>query len=94
MCEPTEVDLHLLGDAALQALVVELQQQADRLEAARLRVLGEWDARATLPWAASHDAPLQAPSRAHTARASHSPSTRRRAASRRSAWCCSSTTSA
>ena len=49
MCEPTEVDLHHLGDAALQALVVELQHQADRLEAARLRVLGEWDARAV--WA-------------------------------------------
>ena len=49
MCEPTEVDVHTLGDGALQALVVELQQQADRLEAARLRVLGEWDARAV--WA-------------------------------------------
>ena len=51
MCEPTEVDVHTLGDGALQALVVELQQQADRLEAARLRVLGEWDARAV--WALS-----------------------------------------
>ena len=49
MCEPTEVDVHTLGDAALGALVVELQAQADRLEAARLRVLGEWDARAV--WA-------------------------------------------
>ena len=239
MCEPTEVDVHTLGDGALQALVVELQQQADRLEAARLRVLGEWDARAvwaldgacngaawlaargnvargptatllrdarhlrsmpetaaalaegrlapatarlmarvlnerteraqerstwaasstpspatastssfssrasaaavrslrarairravagarvpeanasdvsgserrwrasrsipavgpraTSPRPASHDAPVQAPSRAHTARASHSPSTARRVASSRAAWSCSSTTSA
>ena len=49
MCAPTDVDVHQLGDAALGALVVELQEQADRLEAARLRVLGEWDARAV--WA-------------------------------------------
>ena len=49
MCEPTEVYVHGLDDAALGALVVELQRQADRLEAARLRVLGEWDARAV--WA-------------------------------------------
>jgi hypothetical protein len=49
MCEPTEVDVRGLDDAALGALVVELQAQAERLEAARLRVLGEWDARAV--WA-------------------------------------------
>ena len=49
MCAPTDVDVHQLGDAALAALVVELQEQADRLEAVRLAVLGEWDARAV--WA-------------------------------------------
>jgi len=49
MCEPTEVDVKALDDAALAALVVELQEATDRLEAARLRVLGEWDARAV--WA-------------------------------------------
>ena len=49
MCAPTEVEVHQLGDAALAALVVELQEQADRLEAVRLAVLGEWDARAV--WA-------------------------------------------
>jgi len=49
MCEPSPVDLRQLSDAALGALVVELQEQADRLEAVRLKVLGEWDARAV--WA-------------------------------------------
>ena len=49
MCAPTDVDVHQLGDAALAALVVELQEQADRHEAVRLAVLGEWDARAV--WA-------------------------------------------
>ena len=46
MCEPLECDLGALDDAALSALVVELGAQADRLEATRLKVLGEWDARA------------------------------------------------
>ena len=36
MCAPTEVEVHQLGDAALRALVVELQDQAARLEATRL----------------------------------------------------------
>ncbi len=49
--------------------------------------------RATFPNAANHDAPLHAPSAAHTARASHSPNTRNRTASSRSASACTSTTS-
>jgi len=49
MCESSKVDPTGLDDAALQALVVELQAQADRLDALRLSVLGEWDARAV--WA-------------------------------------------
>jgi len=49
MCESSNVDTTGLDDAALAALVVELQAQADRLEAVRLRVMGEWDARAV--WA-------------------------------------------
>jgi uncharacterized protein DUF222/HNH endonuclease len=49
MCESLEFEPAALDDAALAALVVELQAQADRLEALRLRVLGEWDARAV--WA-------------------------------------------
>jgi hypothetical protein len=49
MCEPSRVDVRELDDAALGALVVELQEQSDRLDAARLEVLAEWDARAV--WA-------------------------------------------
>jgi hypothetical protein len=49
MCELSDVDPAGLDDEALAALVVELEERADRLEAARLRVLGEWDARAV--WA-------------------------------------------
>jgi hypothetical protein len=49
MCAPTECDVGQLDDAALEALVVELQDEAARLEARRLEVLGEWDARAV--WA-------------------------------------------
>jgi hypothetical protein len=50
MCELLDVDPAGLDDEALAALVVELEDRADRVEAARLRVLGEWDARAV--WAA------------------------------------------
>ncbi len=49
MCATADVDVGVLDDAALSAFVLELQEQADRLEALRLRVLGEWDARAV--WA-------------------------------------------
>ena len=49
MCGLSDVDVGALDDAALETLVVELQEQADRLEALRLKVLGEWDARAV--WA-------------------------------------------
>src|SRR6516162_7172145 len=49
MCAPTDVDVHLLDDAALEELVVSLEGEAGRLEATRLAVLGEWDARAV--WA-------------------------------------------
>ncbi len=50
MCESWKRDPAGLDDAALAELVVEVQAEADRLEAWRLRVLGEWDARAV--WAA------------------------------------------
>ncbi len=50
MCESWKCDPGGLDDAALAELVVEVQAEADRLEAWRLRVLGEWDARAV--WAA------------------------------------------
>ncbi len=49
MCESSDIEPSGLGDAALAELVVELQAQSDRLEALRLRALGEWDARAV--WA-------------------------------------------
>ena len=49
MCEPPDMDVRQLDDAALAALVVELQRKADQLEALRLEALGEWDARAV--WA-------------------------------------------
>ena len=49
MCEPAKIDPAALDDDALGALVVELGAEADRLEALRLEVLGEWDARAV--WA-------------------------------------------
>jgi hypothetical protein len=48
MCAP-DVDVKALDDAGLEALVVSLQEDAARLEARRLAVLGEWDARAV--WA-------------------------------------------
>ncbi len=51
MCELVErVELSGLNDTALSALVADLETRADQLEAERLRVLGEWDARAA--WAA------------------------------------------
>src|SRR5450631_2903214 len=46
MGESSIVDPAGLDDAALGELVVELQADADRRDAVRLRVLGEWDARA------------------------------------------------
>ena len=46
MCASVEIDPAGLDDAALAELVVSLQAEADRLEAARLQVFGEWDARA------------------------------------------------
>jgi len=49
MCESLRVDPAGLDDLALAALVVEVQAEADRVEAVRLAVLGEWDARAV--WA-------------------------------------------
>jgi hypothetical protein len=49
MCEHLEIDPAALDDDALRALVVDLQGEADRVEALRLKVLGEWDARAV--WA-------------------------------------------
>ncbi len=51
MCELVEgAELSALDDAALSALVADLEVRAARLDAERLRVLGEWDARAG--WAA------------------------------------------
>jgi hypothetical protein len=49
MCDWLESDPSGLDDEALAALVMELEEAADRLDAARLKVLGEWDARAV--WA-------------------------------------------
>ena len=49
MCESWEVDPAGLDDGALAELVLTLQAEADRLEAARLKVFGEWDTRAV--WA-------------------------------------------
>ena len=46
MCEPVPADLAGLDDESLVALMTELEGLADQVEAARLRVLGEWDARA------------------------------------------------
>ncbi len=70
MCATADVDVGVLDDAALSAFVLELQEQADRLEALRLRVLGEWDARAVwaldgacsgAAWLSAHGSVARAP---------------------------------
>ena len=51
VCERFDVmDVAGLDDETLSALVVGVEAEADRVEALRLRVLGEWDARAV--WSA------------------------------------------